>query len=87
MADIAFSRADDLIFGNGELYVSIDGDDVDWRHLGNVDEFIITTTLEDVEKYSYNKLYLIANLPYYITTPILIKLIDYFQIIQRKLYY
>lgn len=52
MSDIAFSRVDDLLLGNGELYVSIDGDDVEWRHLGNADEFIITTTLEDIDKYS-----------------------------------
>lgn len=52
MADIAFSSVDDLLFGNGELYISIDGDDVEWRHLGNADEFVITTTLENVDKYS-----------------------------------
>lgn len=51
MADVAFSKVDDLLFGSGELYVSIDGDGVEWRHLGNVDEFVITTTTEDVEKY------------------------------------
>ena len=32
MADAAFSKVDDLLFGSGELYVSIDGDGVEWRH-------------------------------------------------------
>ncbi len=40
------------------------------------EDFLKRDVKKDLEKYSYNKLYLIANLPYYITTPILIKLID-----------
>ena len=40
------------------------------------EDFLKRNVKKDLEKYSYNKLYLIANLPYYITTPILIKLID-----------
>ena len=30
----------------------------------------------DIEKYEYKKLYVVANLPYYITTPIITKLIE-----------
>lgn len=30
----------------------------------------------DIAKYNYDKLYLVANLPYYITTPIIIKIIE-----------
>lgn len=32
--------------------------------------------LFDLQKYSYKKLYVVANLPYYITTPIIMKLIE-----------
>jgi len=31
---------------------------------------------EDLKKYEYKKLYVVANLPYYITTPIIMKLIE-----------
>ncbi len=40
------------------------------------EDFLKRDVKKDLEKYSYKKLYLIANLPYYITTPILIKLIE-----------
>lgn len=40
------------------------------------EDFLKRNVKKDLEKYTYSKLYLIANLPYYITTPILIKLID-----------
>jgi len=40
------------------------------------EDFLKRDVKEDLKKYEYKKLYLIANLPYYITTPILIKLID-----------
>ncbi len=40
-------------------------------------EDILEVNLEDmVRKYKYNNLYVIANIPYYITTPIIKKLID-----------
>ena len=49
-------------------------------HLDNVDiiyqDFLEANVLEDLKKYSYQKLYVVANLPYYITTPIIIKLIE-----------
>lgn len=40
------------------------------------EDFLKRNVREDLKKQKYKKLYLIANLPYYITTPILIKIID-----------
>lgn len=40
------------------------------------DDFLKANVLNDIKKYEYKKLYVIANLPYYITTPIIIKLIE-----------
>ena len=39
-------------------------------------DFLKRDVKKDLEKYSYNKLYVIANLPYYITTPIITKIIE-----------
>lgn len=39
-------------------------------------DFLESFPLEDIKKYDYKKIYVVANLPYYITTPILIKLIE-----------
>ena len=39
------------------------------------DDFLKRNIKEDIKKYKYEKLYVVANLPYYITTPIIIKLI------------
>ncbi|MBR3198709.1 MAG: 16S rRNA (adenine(1518)-N(6)/adenine(1519)-N(6))-dimethyltransferase RsmA [Bacilli bacterium] len=39
-------------------------------------DFLKQNIKEDIKNYSYKKLYVIANLPYYITTPIIIKLIE-----------
>ena len=39
-------------------------------------DFLKANVLEDLKQYQYDKLYLIANLPYYITTPIIIKVIE-----------
>lgn len=39
-------------------------------------DFLKANVLEDIKKYKYEKLYVIANLPYYITTPIIIKFIE-----------
>lgn len=39
-------------------------------------DFLTINVLEDIKKYDYKKLYVVANLPYYITTPIIIKLIE-----------
>lgn len=39
-------------------------------------DFLNRNLSSDIKKYKYNKLYLIANIPYYITTPIILKLIE-----------
>lgn len=39
------------------------------------DDFLKRDVNEDLKKYKYNKLMIIANLPYYITTPIITKII------------
>ena len=39
-------------------------------------DFLKANVLEDIKKYDYKKLYVVANLPYYITTPIIMKLIE-----------
>lgn len=48
--------------------------------LSNVDivfnDFLKVNIYNDIKKYNYNKLYVVANLPYYITTPIIVKLIE-----------
>lgn len=40
------------------------------------DDFLKRNIKEDLKKYNFSKIYLIANLPYYITTPIIIKIIE-----------
>lgn len=40
------------------------------------DDFLKRNIKEDIAKYEYDKIYVVANLPYYITTPIIIKLIE-----------
>jgi 16S rRNA (adenine1518-N6/adenine1519-N6)-dimethyltransferase len=48
--------------------------------LDNVDikfcDFLESDVLGDLDNYSYDKLYVVANLPYYITTPIIMKIIN-----------
>lgn len=39
-------------------------------------DFLKENVLEDLKKYDYKKLYVVANLPYYITTPIITKIIE-----------
>lgn len=39
-------------------------------------DFLKRDVKEDISKYEYEKLFVIANLPYYITTPIITKIID-----------
>lgn len=39
-------------------------------------DFLKANVKEDLKKYRYQKLYVVANLPYYITTPIIVKLIE-----------
>ncbi len=40
------------------------------------EDFLKSNPNEDIKKYSYKKLYVVANLPYYITTPIIMKFIE-----------
>ena len=50
------------------------------NNLNNIEiifqDFLTRNVKEDLKKYDYKKLYVVANLPYYITTPIIIKLIE-----------
>lgn len=39
-------------------------------------DFLKSNPIDDIKKYDFKKLYVVANLPYYITTPIITKLID-----------
>ena len=39
-------------------------------------DFLKVNIIDDIKKYKYNKLYVVANLPYYITTPIITKFIE-----------
>jgi len=40
------------------------------------EDFLKRDVIDDIKSYEYEKLYVVANLPYYITTPIIIKLIE-----------
>jgi len=40
------------------------------------DDFLNRNISEDIKDYEYDNLYVVANIPYYITTPILMKIID-----------
>ena len=40
------------------------------------DDFLNRNVTNDLKKYSYDNLYIVANLPYYITTPIISKIIN-----------
>ncbi|MFI3307021.1 MAG: 16S rRNA (adenine(1518)-N(6)/adenine(1519)-N(6))-dimethyltransferase RsmA [Mycoplasmatota bacterium] len=40
------------------------------------DDFLKRNVEEDLKKYNYDNLYVVANLPYYITTPIVVKLVE-----------
>ena len=39
-------------------------------------DFLKRNVQEDIKDYEYKKLYVVSNLPYYITTPIIVKLIE-----------
>ena len=56
-----------------ELYSRLEG-------LNNVEvlfkDFLTSDLCGDVSKYDYENLYFVSNVPYYITTPIILKLID-----------
>lgn len=55
-----------------------------FSEFGNVefifDDFMKRNVVEDIQKYSYDFLYVVANLPYYITTPIIEKVIQELEI-------
>ena len=40
------------------------------------DDFLKRNISEDIKKYQYENIYFVANIPYYITTPIIVKLIE-----------
>lgn len=40
------------------------------------DDFLKRNVNDDIKKYNYKKVYVVANLPYYITTPIITKIIE-----------
>lgn len=40
------------------------------------EDFLKANVLDNIKKYEYKKLYVVANLPYYITTPIIMKIIE-----------
>lgn len=40
------------------------------------EDFLEANICLDIKKYEYNKLYFVSNVPYYITTPIILKLIN-----------
>ena len=54
------------------------------KYLSNIDgdyrviygDFLDANVMGDIKDYDYKKLYVVANLPYYITTPIISKFID-----------
>ncbi len=50
------------------------------KDLANVEviyqDFLKADVVSEIKKYEYKKLYFVANLPYYITTPIIIKIIE-----------
>ncbi len=40
------------------------------------DDFLLRDIKKDISEYQYDNIYVVANIPYYITTPIVVKLID-----------
>lgn len=50
------------------------------KEYSNVDiifnDFLKSNIIKDLKQYTYQKLYIVANLPYYITTPIITKIIE-----------
>lgn len=53
-------------------YELVDYDNVDIIF----DDFLSRNVKKDIEKYNYSHLYVVANLPYYITTPIVTKIVE-----------
>ena len=61
------TRLKDILDSNLDGFTNVDIKFVD---------FLKCDVKEDLKKYNYKKLYVVANLPYYITTPIIVKLIE-----------
>jgi len=40
------------------------------------EDFLKANVIDELKNHDYNKLYVVANLPYYITTPIIVKIIE-----------
>ena len=49
-------------------------------------DFLKINFLEDIKNINYDKLYIIGNLPYYITTPIITKLIAHSSLIDKMMF-
>ena len=59
------------------LEMILDNNLVEYKNIDIIfDDFLKRDIKNDIEKYEYDNLYLVANLPYYITTPIIQKVID-----------
>ncbi len=60
-----------------------------FQNVSNLDiiyeDFLTRNVEKDIEKYSFSKIYVVANIPYYITTPIIKKIIGNKQKIQKIL--
>lgn len=39
-------------------------------------DFLLSNVADDISSFNYNKLYFVSNVPYYITTPIIMKIIE-----------
>ena len=55
------------------LYENMNGVD---NYKVNFIDFLKCDVNNDLKEYNYNKIYVVANLPYYITTPIILKIIE-----------
>ena len=59
------------------LEMILDNNLVEYKNIDIIfDDFLKRDIKNDIKKYEYDNLYLVANLPYYITTPIIQKVID-----------
>ena len=62
---------------DGSLESILDQELVDFNNIDIIyDDFLNRDVKKDIEKYQYSHLYVVANLPYYITTPIITKIVE-----------
>lgn len=55
----------------------LDQELVDYDNIDIIfDDFLTRDVKKDIEKYNYSHLFVVANLPYYITTPIVTKIVE-----------